>query len=163
MYVKLFLFATALLLLLSCSQKAQNIGLSNPGFGVTAVSIDAIAEGVDLPILMKTDDIIKGIQFTLTWDPAVAQVIKPVLTRSNPGFTISASEGGLGAMKVLIFSMSGDVFQTADPNIMTIPVRIIDPDATRFTLEFKDAIFAGPSAVAYEIPLWHAKLKINRP
>ncbi|MBC8193564.1 MAG: hypothetical protein ISR87_04455 [Candidatus Marinimicrobia bacterium] len=155
------LLAATLLILLSCSQEAQIIELSDPGFGVTASSIDAADEGVDIPVLMKTDDIIKGIQFTLTWDPAVGQVIKPSLTSSNPGFTVSSSEGGRGEMKVLIFSMPGDVFNMSDPTIMTIPVRIINPDAPLFVLAFKDAIFAGPNGVAYEIPVFHAKLKIN--
>ncbi len=155
------LLAATVLILLSCSQEAQIVELSDPGFGVTASSIDPNDEGVDIPVLMKTNDIIKGMQFTLVWDPDVGQVIKPSLTSSNPGFTISASEGGGGEMKVLIFSMSGDVFNTIDPTIMTIPVRIINPEATLFTMVFKDAIFAGPSAVAYSIPIFHGNLEIN--
>ncbi|MBT4036207.1 MAG: hypothetical protein HOB84_04080 [Candidatus Marinimicrobia bacterium] len=162
MRLKISLLVTLLLFFLSCSQEVQTVELSNPGFGITASSIDAAAEGVDIPVLMKTDDIIKGIQFTLTWDPGVGQVIKPTLTAANPGFTISSSEGGRGEMKVLIFSMTGAVFNTTDPAIMTIPVRIINPDAPDFTLAFNNAIFAGPSATAYEIPVLHAKLKINR-
>ncbi|MBC8375600.1 MAG: hypothetical protein H8E26_06100 [FCB group bacterium] len=162
MRLKISLLATTLLIFLSCSQEVQQVELSNPGFGVTASSINAADEGVDIPVLMKTEDIIKGMQFTLTWDPNVGQVIKPSLTATNPSFTISASEGGRGEMKVLIFSMTGDVFNTSDPTIMMIPVRITDPDASVFTLAFKDAIFAGPSAIAYEIPVLHAKLKINR-
>ncbi|NQT63895.1 MAG: hypothetical protein HQ556_13120 [Candidatus Marinimicrobia bacterium] len=162
MRLKISLLTTTLLIFLSCSQEVQKVELSNPGFGVTASSIDAADEGVDIPVLMQTDDIIKGIQFTLTWDPNVGQVIKPTLTATNPGFTISSSEGGQGEMKVLIFSMTGDVFNTSDPTIMTIPVRITDPDAPVFAMAFKDAIFAGPSAIAYEIPVLHAKLKINR-
>ena len=162
MHTKLGIFAAILWLLLSCSQEAKKIELSNPGFGVTASSIEATDEGVDLPVMLKTEDIIKGIQFTLTWDPNVAQVIKPTLTSTNSGFSISAGDGNRGEMKVLIFSMAGDVFNTDDPTIMTIPVRIIDSEATLFTMAFKDAIFAGPSAVAYEIPVLHANLKINR-
>ena len=162
MRLTISLLATTLLFFQSCSQDVQKVELSNPGFGITASSIDAADEGVDIPVLMKTDDIIKGMQFTLTWDPSIGQVIKPSLTATNPGFTISASEGGLGQMKVLIFSMTGAVFNTTDPAIMTIPVRIINPDAPDFTLAFNNAIFAGPSATAYEIPVLHAKLKINR-
>ena len=162
MRLKNYLLAAPLLLLLSCSQDIQIVELTNPGFGVTASSINATDEGVDIPVLMKTDDVIKGMQFTLTWDPGVSQVLKPSLTASNSGFTISSSEGGKGEMKVLIFSMTGEVFNTSDPNIMTIPVRIINPDAPTFALAFKNAIFAGPSAVAYEIPVHHANMKINR-
>lgn len=158
---KYYLLITIFFLLVSCSKKAQIIELSDPGFGVTASSIGAADEGVDVSVMMKTDDIIKGMQFTLGWDPDVGQVIKPSLTSSNPGFTISASEGDRGEMKVLIFSMAGDVFNTSDPTVMTIPVRIINPEATFFTLTFENAIFAGPSAVSYDIPVFHANLKIN--
>ena len=149
------------LILVSCSQEVQEVELSKPGFGITATSIDATDEGVDIPVLMKTNDVIKGMQFTITWNPSVGQVLKPALTSTNPGFTISSSEGGEGEMKVLVFSMTGDVFNTSDPTIMTIPVRIIDPDAPLLKLVFKNAIFAGPSAVSYEIPVLHANLRIN--
>ncbi len=158
---KYYLLITIFFFFLSCSQKAQIVELSDPGFGVTTSSIDAADAGVDIPVLMKTDEIIKGMQFTLGWDPVIGQVIKPSLTASNPGFTISASEGGRGEMKVLIFSMAGDVFNTSDLTVMNIPVRIISPEADFFTLRFENAIFAGPSAVSYEMPVFHANLKIN--
>ncbi len=156
------LIIVLLLLLQSCSKETSNRELSHPGFGVTETTIKAVDAGVDLPVLLKTDDIIKGIQFTLSWDASIGQVLQPALTAANPGFTISSGEGDRGEMKVLIFSMTGDEINTTDPKIMTIPVRIIDPDASRFALAFKDAIFAGPSAVAYEIPVTHAKLEIIR-
>ncbi|NQV42967.1 MAG: hypothetical protein HQ506_11490 [Candidatus Marinimicrobia bacterium] len=156
-----YLLLAIVLLFISCSQETQVVELSDPGFGVIATNIEAVDEGVDIPVLMKTNDVIKGMQFSLTWDPTVGQVIKPTLTSSNPGFTISSSEGGRGEMKVLIFSMTGDILDTSNPNIVTIPVRIIDPDAALFTLAFEDAIFAGPNAVAYDIPVLHANLKIN--
>lgn len=158
---KYYLLAALFLIFPSCSPQAPLAELSDPGFGVIASSIEAIDEGVDIPVLMKTADVVKGIQFTLTWDPAVGQVLKPALTATNPGFTISASEGGRGVMKVLIFSMSGEILETSNPNIMTIPIRIINPDAPLFKLEFKDAIFAGPNAMSYPIPVQHANLKIN--
>ncbi len=161
MHLKNSLLAATILFFLTCTQEVQKVELSSPGFGVTASSIDVADEGVDIPVLMKTDDVIKGMQFTLTWDPNIGQVIKPALTPANPNFTISASDGDLGEMKVLIFSMTGDVFNTDDPTVMNIPVRITDPDASMFSLAFKDAIFAGPSAIAYEIPVSHARLKIN--
>ncbi len=160
MRVKYSIILITLVMFLSCSRETQNVELSNPGFGVIRTNIEVLDEGVDLPVLLRTDDIIKGIQFTLSWNPSVAQVIKPALTPTNPGFTISSSNGSQGEMKVLIFSMSGDVLNTTDSIIMTIPVRIIDPDAKLFNLVFKDVIFAGPGAVSYEIPVSQANLKV---
>ena len=162
MRVNYILLIAATMIFLSCSPEAQKVELSNPGFGVIATSIDVVAEGVDLPVLLRTDDIIKGIQFTLSWDPTIGQVIKPVLTAMNPGFTISSSDGARGEMKVLIFNMSGDELITSDPSIMTIPVRILDSNAIDFAMTFKDVMFAGPGGAAYEIPVTHANLKINR-
>jgi len=163
MHAKYRLMIVTLMVLVSCSQDMETkIELSNPGFGITETSIKAMDEGIDLPVLLKTDDVIKGMQFTLSWDPSIGQVIQPTLTNTNPGFTLSAGVAGNGEMKILIFSMQGDVFNTGESTIMTIPVRIIDPDATIFSLTFKDAIFAGPGAVSYPIPVTHARLKINR-
>jgi hypothetical protein len=116
---------------------------------------------VDIPVLLKSSDVIKGIQFTLTWNSSVGQVLKPSLTASNPNFTVSTSEGNRGEMKVLIFSLTGDLINTEDDTIMTIPVRIINAEASDFTLAFKDVIFAGPNAISYDIPVFHANLKIN--
>jgi len=161
MRTKISLLLTSLIICISCSQETQQIELTNPGFGVIASSIDIVDEGFDLPVLLQSDDIIKGVQFTLSWDPAVAQVIQPAMTAANAGFSISSSDGERGEMKVLIFSMAGDVLNTTDPTILTIAIRIIDPEAELFELSFNDAIFAGPNAVSYAIPITHAKLKVN--
>jgi len=162
MRIKISLVIASIFICLSCSKETQQIELTNPGFGVTASTIDVVDEGFDVPVLLKSDEIIKGLQFTLSWDPAIAQVIQPVMTASNPGFTISSGDGVRGEMKVLIFSMTGDVMVTTNSTILNIPVRIIDPGAELFELSFNDAIFAGPSAVSYEIPITHANLKINQ-
>jgi|FLOH01.1.fsa_nt_gi hypothetical protein len=153
----------ALTLLMSCSSETpNNMEISDPGFGIVASSVDARLEGVDIPILLKSADVIKGIQFTMSWDPEIGQVIEPSLTELNPGFTVSSSEGTNGQMKVLIFSMTGDVLNTNELKFMTVPVRIIDREAQTFDLSFKDVIFAGPNATSYSIPVTHAKLKIKR-
>ncbi len=163
MHTKFILIFSSLIFLFSCAQTtAEKIELSNPGFGVIETSISAITEGVDIPVLLNSNDVIKGIQFTLSWDPTVGQVLQPTLTSSNPGFTISSSESQHGEMKVLIFSMSGDIFTVTDPEVMKVPVRIIDEEAPIFKLFFNDAIFAGPSSVSYQIPVEHANLRIDR-
>ena len=150
-------------IMVSCSNETpDNMELSDPGFGIVASSIDSRSEGVDIPVLLKSAEVIKGIQFTLSWDPEIGQVIQPKLTDMNPGFTVSASDGAEGQMKVLIFSMTGDVLQTNDLELMSIPVRIIDLKAEIFNLSFKDVIFAGPNATSYSIPITHAKLRVKR-
>lgn len=159
---KFSILAIITLALIACSSEPKERKLTSPGFGVTATSIRVADEGIDIPVLLISDEVIKGMQFTLSWNPNVGQVIKPALTESNQGFTISSSEGERGEMKVLIFSMTGDVLNTAEPVVMNIPIRIIDPEAEAFELFFYDAIFAGPKAVSYEIPVTHAKLKITR-
>ncbi|MCF7826997.1 MAG: hypothetical protein K9N29_10140, partial [Candidatus Marinimicrobia bacterium] len=123
MHAKYRLMIAMLMVLVSCAQdtETKKIELSNPGFGITETSIDALDEGVDVPVLLRTNDVIKGMQFTLSWNPNLGQVIKPALTDANPGFTISAGEPVNGEMKVLIFSMKGEVFNTDDSTIMTIP------------------------------------------
>lgn len=163
MFAKFNYLILALVFIISCSRDVPTtLELSNPGFGITQTTIDARPEGVDVPVLIKTNDVIKGLQFTLSWNPELGQVIKPSLTDANPGFTISAGEAVNGEMKILIFSMQGEAFDTKEQVIMNIPIRIIDPDADLFTLTFRNTIFAGPGAISYEIPVTHARLKINR-
>lgn len=156
------LIVVSTLLLLACSQESKESELTSPGFGVTANTIRADQEGMDIPVLLKTEETIKGLQFTLSWDPTIGQVIKPELTEANSGFTVSTTDAVRGEMKVLIFSMTGDVLNTAEPVIMHIPIRIMDGEAENFELFFNDAIFAGPKAVAYQIPVSHGQLKILR-
>ncbi|NQV29851.1 MAG: hypothetical protein HQ508_03090 [Candidatus Marinimicrobia bacterium] len=147
----------------SCSREtADKVEIGDPGFGIVASSVDSRIEGVDIPVLLKSADVIKGIQFTLSWDPEIGQVIEPKLTEMNPGFTVSSNVGAEGQMKVLVFSMTSDVLITSEPELMTIPVRIIDHDAETFNLWFKDVIFAGPNSTSYNIPITHAKLQIKR-
>lgn len=159
---KISLLTSITLLLISCSSEPKEKDLTSPGFGVTATSIRAADEGVDIPVLLKSDEIIKGMQFTLAWDPNIGQVIQPVLTEANQGFTVSSSDGERGEMKVLIFSMTGDILSTTESVVMNIPIRITDLESETFDLFFYDAIFAGPKAVSYEIPVTHANLKIQR-
>ncbi len=149
-------------LTISCAKKVQNVAISDPGFGITTTIIEARSEGVDIPVFMKTQDVIKGFQFTLKWNPSVGQVLAPQLTDANSGFTVSAGEGTDGAMKVLVFSMSGDILQVPDTEILTIPVRIIDSDATTFSITLADAIFAGPKATSYNIPVTHGRMTIEQ-
>ncbi len=163
MYLKHYLILIVSILLISCSGEPAKIELSNPGFGVVETSIEARSEGVDLPVLLKTDEAIKGIQFTLAWEPSIGIVGTPVLTGNNSGFTITAKTRTNGTMKVLIFSMTGEELNTKDPEIMRIPVSILDPESSLFTLEFEKVIFAGPNARSYDIPVTDARLKISHP
>jgi len=157
------IFIVAPAFLMSCSSETlEKIEISDPGFGIVAASVDSHIEGVDIPVLLKSADVIKGIQFTLSWDSEIGQVIEPKLTDMNNGFTISSSEGIEGQMKVLVFSMTGEVLNTTELELMTIPVRIIDQEADTFNLSFRDVIFAGPNAASYSIPITNAKMKIKR-
>ena len=162
MRASLNLTIVTLVLLASCSRESRELELNNPGFGVMATTIDAQAEGVDLPIHIKSDEVIKGIQYTMVWDPSVGQVMQPQLTEANSDFTISSTDGLGGKMKVLIFSMTGVELNMEESSIMNIPVRILDPEATDFTIIFEDVIFAGPNASSYSIPISHANLEIIR-
>ncbi|NQV15042.1 hypothetical protein HQ531_06250 [bacterium] len=161
MQIRLIIISTALILLISCTSEKQKIELSDPGFGVVETSIDAGSKVVNLPVLINTQEEIKGIQFTMTWDEEVAKVGKPHLTKLNSGFTVSTGAPARGQMKVLVFSMAGDVLNTLEPEILSIPITIIDPAAAEFSLIFENAIFAGSNAKSYEIPVSHANLKIN--
>ncbi len=161
MRIKYILILLSLILFLSCSKEPPEVTLSDPGFGVVETQINAGPKVVDLPVLFNTELEVKGIQFTLTWDATIAKVGQPQLTDQNPGFTVSTSKGGQGAMKVLIFSMTGDVLNTLDPEIMTIPVSILDPQAEAVSLIFDQAVFAGPNAMSYDIPITHASLTIQ--
>jgi len=157
-----YLIAGGMLLciFMGCSSRSDELELTDPGFGITATRIKAADSGVDIPVLLQSDDPIKGLQFTLEWNPKLGQVIKPVMTEKNAGFTISTSEVSGGVMKVLAFSMSGDQLDTSDPVIMHIPIRITDSSTDSFELLFQDVIFAGPAAASYDIPITHAKLKV---
>lgn len=159
-YTKQIIFISLAILMLSCTREPQRIALTDPGFGITATTIHSRDEGEDVPILLKSDDIIKGIQFTLVWDASIGQVIKPALTSANPGFTISVNDSERGRIKVLVFSITGEEFNLADSSILSLPIRITNPDAEQFDLVFEDVIFAGPNATSYEIPVSHANLKI---
>jgi len=159
-YTKPIIFISLAFLMLGCSQESNRIALTDPGFGITATTIHSRDEGEDVPILLKSEEVIKGIQFTMVWDARIGQVIKPALTSANPGFTISVNDSERGRMKVLVFSITGEEFNQTDSSIMSVPIRITDPEAQEFDLVFEDVIFAGPNATAYEIPVSHANLKI---
>ena len=161
--MKLKLIGTLMLILvfISCSDQPDTPELTSPGFGVVESVIDARPEGVDIPILMKSEDIIKGIQFTLVWDVKKGIVGKPLLTDANASFTLTSSNPSNGRIKVLIYSMSGDQLDLSDPQILTFPVSIIDQSVTDFTVIFENPIFAGPSASSYTIPVTHAKMKVK--
>lgn len=155
------LLAMTAFLFMHCAQEPAKIELSNPGFGMVETSIAIRAEGTDLPVLLNTDQAIKGIQFTMVWDPTLAVVGQPVLTPTNSGFTVSAKKNINGTMKVLVFSMTGDVLNTTDPHVMNIPVSILEIEATKISIDFEDVIFAGPSATSYDIPVTQARLKVT--
>ena len=149
-----------LLILIGCASEKQKPVLSDPGFGVTAVEIQAGAEDVEIPVYLKYDEPVKGIQFTLVWDAAKVEVSKPILLDTNPSFTVSNNEPRNGQMKVLIFSMQGNILDVSDPEVFRLPLKLIDKEAPEVELRFENAVFAGPSASSYDIPITHAKIKI---
>ncbi len=160
---KRYIFVLLVLALFSsCSRETPPVELSDPGFGIVQTSIDAGDETVDLPVLIRTDKEIKGIQFTLTWDASIAKVGEPELTALNPDFTVSSRKGSIDKMKVLVYSLTGAVMNVSDPTILTIPMSIIDSQAKTVSLVFDKPVFAGPNAISYTIPVTHAKLRIQQ-
>lgn len=162
MHLKHISILILLILLISCDSDKTRIELTTPGFGVVETSIDATSKTVDLPVLINTQDEIKGVQFTLKWDTKIAEVGQPKVNELNPGFTVSAGKAVNGQMKVLMYSLAGEVLNTSESQILTIPITIINSEADNFSLIFDNAVFAGPNAKSYEIPVTHAQLKLTR-
>ena len=156
------LLLVSLILIMGCSREAPEQSLTDPGFGVTTLEIKAGAGPTNLPVYLKSAEPVKGIQFTLKWDPTIGQVSQPVLAPGNPGFTVSSNQGRPGSMKVLVFSLQGDILDPNQQEILNIPIEISSSAAERFTLRFDEAVFAGPSAKSYAIPVSHADLRIMR-
>jgi len=146
----------------SCSRELPEKSLSRPGFGVTQTRIIADGSETELPVLLNTTDIIKGLQFTLVWDVNQVRVGEPRLTETNPDFTVSVGNSRNGRMKVLVFSMTGGAMNTTDPEILKLPVRVIDPKADEVQIRLDKAVFAGPHAKSYAIPVTHAQLTVER-
>ncbi len=161
MRLRYIIILITLVLISACTREAPKSELSDPGFGVLEDIIEAGVGLVHLPVLLKSDQVIKGIQFTLAWDTTIAKLGKPLLTDLNPGFNVSTSEAVDGQMKVLIFSLTGDELNTLVPEILTIPVSLINPQADQLILSFEEAVFAGPNAMSHKIPISHAKLKVK--
>ncbi|MEA3287288.1 MAG: hypothetical protein U9Q77_07925 [Candidatus Marinimicrobia bacterium] len=161
MRFRYFIPLLILILFNFCSKQSPEVQLSDPGFGVVETHID-VDKVVDLPVLIKFDQVIKGIQFTLTWDTAIVKVGQPELTELNSGFTVSTSKGTGGEMKVLVFSMTGDVLNTSEPEILSIPISVLDSLADQVSLLFDKAVFAGPNALSYDIPVTHANLTVRK-
>ncbi len=146
--------------LVGCSSDSKDPVLTSPGFGITKSEVSRSISETEIPVYLKYDEPVKGIQFTLDWDPDQADVGQPVINATNPGFTVSSKSAPGGRMKVLIFSMQGDVFDLTDPEVFRLPIKITDENCTEFNLRFEDAVFAGPSAASYDIPVSHAKFKV---
>jgi len=150
------------ILLISCTtEESPKAQLSNPGFGVIETSISRDVNTTNLPVLIKTDQVIKGLQFTLTWDGTAAKIGQPQLTGLNSKFTVSVGKASAGQMKVLVFSMTGEALDTSEPVFMTIPVSILDSETEEISIFFNKAVFAGPNASSYDIPVTHAQLKVK--
>ena len=161
MRLKRILAGMMIVMLIACTGNTPEKTLSTPGFGVVETRIAATAGEVEIPILLKTTDVIKGLQFTLVWDKNQVRVGEPLLTETNPGFTVSTGNGRQGRMKVLVFSMTGEEMNTSDPEILKLPVRVVDPQAQDVMIQFDKAVFAGPHAKSYAIPVSNAQLKVT--
>lgn len=150
------------LMFIGCSTERKEKELSEPGFGITAIDIKAGKDEIGIPVYLKFNEDVKGIQFILSWDETIAEISQPEMTRTNPNFTVSNNQARDGKMKVLIFSMQGDVMDVTDPHIFDLPIEIINDEASELTVHFEDVVFAGPNASSYEIPVTHAQLAILR-
>jgi len=159
--VRYILGILMLLGLLACSKAPDKKVLSTPGFGIIEDQIAGSGQTVELPVLLNTDQDIKGLQFTLIWDPAIARVGPPQLTAENPDFTVSTGNGRDGRMKVLVFSMTSAIMHTENPVILTLPVTVIATAGQEVSIQFAKAVFAGPNAKSYTIPVTHAQLEVE--
>ena len=151
-----------LFLLTACSSDSVEVELTDPGFGFTWKQISAEPAGFDVPIHLKYPEPMKGIQFTLVWDPSEGMVGEPVLREPNQSFSLSVNKKTPGRMKVLIYSMTSETFDLSSSHIMDLPVSILSREVQQFKLMFEDAIFAGPQAAAYTLPISHGQFEVLR-
>ncbi len=161
MFIKSSIVLSIFIMLIACTEEGSQNTLSEPGFGIVETRISALENTTQIPVLLKTDELIKGLQFTLSWDTTLVTVGPPELNDLNASFTLKVGEGSLGKMKVLVFSMSGDALDTSEPAFMMLPVTLFDTQADVIDIFLNDVVFAGPQAASYSIPVTHAKLKVE--
>ena len=149
----------SMLLITTCGKEVKVESFPNPGFGFNQSSIHQ-RDGM-LPLLLAHDQPIKGVQFTLRWDPSQLKLETPLVTESNSEFTVSANPGTPGRMKVLLFSFQGGELDLTDSQILQIPYAVTSQSIQKISIQLEDVVFAGPAATSYEIPVSQGDFEVS--
>jgi hypothetical protein len=94
-----------------------------------------------IPIEMETPMPVAGIQMTLKYDSNAITVGEPQITELSKGFETDYAVKS-GEMKILMYSLSGDLMPVGSDPIIIIPVKITPTSTENNLLQLKDIIIS---------------------
>ncbi len=136
------------LLMAACGERTPP--LPEEGFGAFDQQFQ-VGRETRVPVYLTTSKPVKGVEFMLSWNPELVRVATPEIRTAHAGFSVHARTHAPGLMKVLVFNMRGGAFDLSDPWILEIPVTPATAGEGRLTLG--SAVFAGPNATSYDLPV----------
>lgn len=112
-----------------------------------------------IPIRAQFDGAVAGLQFTMTYDPAVVTIGEALSTPHLEGMTIQ-QYGTPGMLRIVIYSAEGKTIQASDlGTLLNLPVEILG--RTGGMVSIGEAVVADPQAQAVYATLSNSTVKVS--
>lgn len=144
---------------IACSKEEVAVESAQPGFGIGEVEINSGA--AKIPVFLRYDKPVKGVEFVLSWNLSELEVKSPILLPGNESFSVHSKVRDGNQLKVLVFSMKGDAMDLSNEIILHLPVVSMDGFKGISQLSFSDYVFAGGNSASYDIPVENGIISVN--
>ncbi|MCF7797114.1 MAG: hypothetical protein K9N11_05340 [Lentisphaeria bacterium] len=159
-----FLFGTVLLAgLTGCGKKkADEAAAAEIPADVLILGTETGTTGDTLlvPLMLKTQDKVMGIQFDVVWDSSMITVGEPQLSLDNEHMSIRTRDKG-DRKTVIIFSLQGTAMDLVSNEVLKFPVIVHTEKSGDTPLHLTQVIVAGQGAEQLDIGMQAGKVHLN--
>ena len=160
--VTILMALIAMLILAACGKNdSKKTAVAEIPEGLALGSV-TVADGqiVNLPMTLKSELPVLGLQFDIAWDTSLVTLGEPVMVASNEFMSIR-SKMGAGRSRSLIFNTQSKAMDLTAGEILTIPVTIHSRMVGETPIQLTQVIVAGSNAKQIDLPVLSGKIVLS--
>lgn len=120
----------------------------------------AYGQTIEVPMTLKTDELIMGLQFDLVWDTSLVKIGEPVMVLDNQHMSIKTRMNE-GRLRTLIFSVQSKPMNLVTNEVLKIPVTVRSRLVGQTPLQLTQVIVAGSDAHQLQVPVQSGVIKLS--
>lgn len=156
------LLMTALVVVLvACGNKNSKPASADIPEGLALGNVTGSAgQTLDVPLTLKSEDPVLGMQFDVVWDTSLVTLGEPVMVANNQHMSVRTKLTE-GRLRTLIFNTQSRPMDLTAGKILTLPVTIHSQMVGETPLQLTQVIVAGPNAKQIEVPIQFGRVHLT--